>query len=81
MERFIKRISSTMFVHPAYSMDGTGPSIVVSGPHEEFFNSDFGIWIGGNVFRFMLQTNKDSQSMEVFMNKAVQSGNVFKSEV
>ena len=31
-------------------MDGPGPLMAVSGPHEEFFNSDFGIWIGGKHF-------------------------------
>ena len=36
-----------MFGNPVYSLDGPGPSISVSGLHEEFFNGDFGIWIGG----------------------------------
>ena len=34
VERFIKPIESTIFVHPVYSIDGPGPSISVSGPHE-----------------------------------------------
>ena len=45
--KFIKPRTSRMFGHPAYSMDGTGPFISVSVPHKEFFNSAFGIWIGG----------------------------------
>ena len=36
-----------MFGNPVYSLDGPGPSIAVSGLHEEFFNGDLGIWIGG----------------------------------
>ena len=47
MERFTKSRASTMFGHPAYFLDGTGPSISVSGPHEDFFNSDTGVWICG----------------------------------
>ena len=43
VESFIKPIASTIFGHPVYSLDGPGPSVEVSGPHEEFFNSDFGI--------------------------------------
>ena len=43
VESFIKPIVSTIFGHPVYSLDGPGPSVEVSGPHEEFFNSDFGI--------------------------------------
>ena len=31
-------------------MDGSGPSIVVSGPHEEFFNSALALWIGVKHF-------------------------------
>ena len=50
VEMFIKPRASTRFFHPAYSMGGPGPSIVVSDPHKEFFNSNFGIWIGGNNF-------------------------------
>ena len=50
MGRFIKTRSSTMFVHPVYSMDGPGPSISVSGPNEGFFNSAFDLWIGGKDF-------------------------------
>ena len=48
MERFIKPIASTMFGHPVYSLDGTGPSIEISGPHEIFFNSSFRICICGD---------------------------------
>ena len=44
--RFIKPIASTMFGYLVYSMNGPGPLIEISGPHAEFFNSDFGIWIG-----------------------------------
>ena len=36
-----------MFCHSEYLLDGPGSSIAVSGLHEEFFNSDFGVWIGG----------------------------------
>ena len=50
VERFIKPRLSTIFGHPVYSLDVPGPSIAVSGPHEDFFNSAFGIWIGGNNF-------------------------------
>ena len=49
-KRFIKPRASTMFVHPEYFLDGPGPSIALSGPHEGFFNSVFGILIGGNHF-------------------------------
>ena len=45
VERFIKPISSTIFVHPACSLDGPGSPISVSDPHEEFYNSAFGVWI------------------------------------
>ena len=34
VERFIKPRSSTIFCHPLHSLDGTGQSITVSGPHE-----------------------------------------------
>ena len=44
--RFIKPRASTIFFQAVYSLDETGPSMAVSGPHEEFFNSAFGIWIG-----------------------------------
>ena len=50
VEIFIKPRASTIFGHPEYSLDGPGLSIAVLGPHEEFFSSDFGIWIGGNNF-------------------------------
>ena len=50
MGRFIKPRASAIFFHLAYSLDGPGPSIAVPGPHEEFSNSDFGIWIGVKYF-------------------------------
>ena len=50
VERFIKPRASTIFGHPEYSLDGPGPLITVSVPHEECLNSDFGIWIGGKHF-------------------------------
>ena len=43
LERFVKPRSSRIFFRMAYSLDGAGPLIELSGPHEEFFNSDFGI--------------------------------------
>ena len=53
VESFIKSRSSTMFVHPLYSMDGLGNPIEISGPHEEFLNSAIGIWISGNIFQMV----------------------------
>ena len=50
VERFIKPIASTMFIHLVYFMEGPGPPISILGPYEECFNSDFKIWIGGNLF-------------------------------
>ena len=50
VERFIKNRASTIFGNPVYFLYGTGMSIAVSVPHEEFFNSNFAIWIGGNTF-------------------------------
>ena len=50
VESLIKHIASTVFFQPAYSLDGLGPLIAVSGSHEEFFNSAFGIWICGKFF-------------------------------
>ena len=50
VERFIKPRASTIFVNMANSLDGPGPLIAVSVPHEEFFNSYFGIFIGGKRF-------------------------------
>ena len=50
VERFIKPRASTIFGHPVYFMDGPGALIVISGPHEEFFNSSFGIWISTKKF-------------------------------
>ena len=43
---FIKSRASTILIHPEYYMDVPGPSIALSGPHNEFFRSDFGTWIG-----------------------------------
>ena len=47
VDRFIKPIASKIFVHTEYSLDGPGLSILISWPHEEFFNSGFWIGIGG----------------------------------
>ena len=41
VDRFVKPRASTRFVYMAYSLDGPGQSIRLSGPHEEFFNIDF----------------------------------------
>ena len=55
VESFIKPRASTIFFHPLYLLDEPGSSMTVSGTHEEFFSSAFGIWIGGNnVFRWLL---------------------------
>ena len=43
VERFIKPRESEIFGHPEYSLEDTGPSILLSVPQEEFFNSAFGI--------------------------------------
>ena len=51
VDRFVKPRASKVFGHPEYSLDGTGPSIAVSGPHEEFFRSTLGIWIGKKLFQ------------------------------
>ena len=50
VNRFIKPRASTIFGSLEYSMYEPGSSIAVSGPHEEFFNSAYGIWIGGKHF-------------------------------
>ena len=34
--RFIKPRASTIFGNPEFSLDGPGPSIAVSVPHEDF---------------------------------------------
>ena len=47
MDRFFKPRSSAMLGHLVYSLDGPGAPMTVSGTHEGFFNSAFGIWIGG----------------------------------
>ena len=48
--KFIKPRTSRMFVHPAYSMDGTGPFISVSVPHKEFSSGALGVCLGGKQF-------------------------------
>ena len=53
MDSFIKPRASTMFGYPVYSIGGPGPSIAISGIYEEFLNSTFGIWIGGNHFQMV----------------------------
>ena len=49
--RFIKPIASTMFGYLVYSLNGPGPLIEISGPHADFFNSAFWIWIGIKHFQ------------------------------
>ena len=49
MKRFINTRTSTMFGHPVYPLDGPGPSIVSSGPHENFFNSALALWIDEKI--------------------------------
>ena len=44
LERFIKSISLTVFLHMEYYIYGTGTLIALLGPHDKFFISDFGIW-------------------------------------
>ena len=51
VNRFIKTIASKIFVQLEYSLDVPGPLIAISGPHEEFFNSAFWVWIGGKKIR------------------------------
>ena len=41
VKRFIKPKASTMFGHHVHLMDEPGPSMSVSVPHEEFYNSYF----------------------------------------
>ena len=36
LDRFVKPRTLKMFGHPVYSLDGSGPSIAISGPHEDF---------------------------------------------
>ena len=36
LERFIKPRTLKKFGHRVYSLDGAGPSIAISGPHEDF---------------------------------------------
>ena len=50
MERFIKPRASKRFGHPEYCPDGTGPSIAVSLPNEDVFESAFGLWPSGKHF-------------------------------
>ena len=74
VKRSIKPRASKIFRHPGCSLDGPGPSVAVSGPHEELCNSNFSIWIGGNKFRWMLHINHDSRGMGRSMTKADYSG-------
>ena len=53
-ERFFKPKALAIFVHPGYLIDGPGMSISIPGPHEEFFNSTFGICIVEKMFRWLL---------------------------
>ena len=69
VEIFFKPIASTMFFHLVYLMDSPGPSISITGTHEEFFSSGFGIWVCGGKIRWFLKTNQDAQRMEVFRNR------------
>ena len=52
VEKFIKIRESTIVGHPVYSLDRPGTLIVVSGPHDEFFNSYFGIWMSKKYFSY-----------------------------
>ena len=36
-----------VFMFLTYSIDGTGPYIVIETPQEDFFRNEFGIWIDG----------------------------------
>ena len=45
-DRYVKPEALAIFVHPGYLIGGPGMSIAIPGPHEEFFNSTFGICIG-----------------------------------
>ena len=74
VERFIKPRSSTIFGQLEYSLDVPGQPIEVSDPHEEFFNSAFGIWMVGNVFRWNMQANQYARSMEGYRTKESYSG-------
>ena len=49
VEMFIKPITSTIFFHTVYSLDGPGTPITVSGQHEELLSSYFYVWLGGKV--------------------------------
>ena len=64
LERFIKPRASSIFVHPAYSLDGPGPSIAISGPHENFQQCFQYMDRRKTPFRCMLQTNKYAKIME-----------------
>ena len=50
LQRFIKPRTSIIFGYLTYSPDRPVPSILVSGPHEDFSNSAFGICIGRTHF-------------------------------
>ena len=47
VEISIKLRASTTFGNLVYSLDRPEPSMAVIIPHEEFFNSEFGVWIDG----------------------------------
>ena len=54
-----------LFGHPVYSLDGTGPLVAVSDPHEKIFNSDFALRIDGKNFSDgCCRPIKVAQSME-----------------
>ena len=46
VEMFNKPRASTIFGLLVYSLDGPGLLISISGPHKEFSNISFGIWMG-----------------------------------
>ena len=50
VKRFIRPRAFTIFFHTAYFLDGPGPLILASTPHEEISNSAFGIWIDDKHF-------------------------------
>ena len=79
VESFIKPRASTIFGPLAYSLDGPRPSIEFSGPHEDFSDSSFGIWIGGEKTIWIMYTIRDSQIMEGLRTKEAYSGTAFKS--
>ena len=62
MERLVKTRPSTIFGHLEYSLDYPGPLIEFLVPHEEFLNSAFGIWLGG-------EKNSDGCCIPIGMHK------------